>query len=152
MGNIFTREFWSGWRRWPFIAAVCAAVFWGVSYIVLQQSNGDICSPGDRACLDWWLHTVGAPFYGGYLLRAMIVAPLLTLFSTKSAFKVWAMVSLPVLAYFFYDLLFVTPIYGTYFNKHSMNNGYGVLYLALTLAIVVLVPLGTYLYRRFGAR
>lgn len=152
MQNIFTLSFWSGWRTWLLLFSLCSALLWIGAYISFKFSNGGICELDDQACLNLWLETLGAPFYGGYLLKSMILAPLLILFSTKTAFKVWVVMSFIVIPYALYDVLFVTPISGPYFSKLSMNDVFGMAYLAFTVLIVVLVPLGTYLRRYLFAR
>jgi hypothetical protein len=110
-----------------------------------------LCSENDQGCFDLFLHTLGKPLYGGYLLKAIIIAPLFLLFSTRLAFRVWAWMSVVVIPLAFYNVLVHAPIYGDYYNKLGMSNFWGMAYFALSLAIAVGVPLIEYAVRRLRA-
>jgi hypothetical protein len=105
----------------------------------------------DVLCRTTWLQGVFKPLYGGYLLKAVIIAPLFLLFSSHLAFRVWAWMSAAVIPFAFYNVLVHAPIYGDYYNKLGMSNFWGMAYFALSLAIAVLVPLIEYVVRRLRA-
>jgi hypothetical protein len=116
--------------------------------VYLIGSNMDILCGTSVSCRTPWLQGVAKPLYGGDLLKSIIIAPLCVLFSTRMAFKVWAVMSLMVIPFWLYVIIFYAPIYGDYVNKHSMSNAGGMLYFALTFGIAIGVPLIEYIVRR----
>jgi hypothetical protein len=125
-----------------------ALLLWSAAYAALHSTNSYLCITGERGCLDFWMHTFAGPFYFGHLLKSIIIAPLFVLFSTRMAFKVWAVMSLIVIPFWLYVILIYAPIYGDYVNKDSMSNAGGIVYFTLTLAIALGVPLIEYIVRR----
>lgn len=132
---------WVGYRKWLLLFSVFSAALWLGAYWVFNNTGDVMCVSSTQECFDFWLETIGAPFYGGHLLFSMITAPLIMLFTSRTAVRVWAIMSVAYLPLVIYDLIFRVPISQLYFNKLSMNLWYGDIYFALTIMTATLVPL-----------
>ncbi len=148
MKTFFKKWFWEGHRKWLTLFSVVSLVLLYIAYLSVYQLNTLFClNESDQSCIDFWLHNIGKPLYGGDLLKAMAVAPLLVLPFSVLVFKAWGIMSIAFLSFAFYSI-FTTPVYGSWFGKVELSNVFGMIYLALTVLIIVAVSLWEWWYKR----
>ncbi len=149
MKSLLYRWFWEGRRKWLVSISFVSMALWLGAYSLIYYWVPNYCVRSDDACFDFWLETLGAPFFAGDFLKALILAPLLVIPFSKLTFRVWALFSLFAVPFAFYEIIFLTPLYGTFFDKLDKSNFWGWACGAGTLAIILVVPLAEWLYKKY---
>lgn len=136
MKSFIYKWFWEGKQKWSVLLSLLASFIWFFIYIAFVYFKSDIAYE----------------FYWGYLVKSLVIAPLLLIPFSRLTSKVWLAVSAFFVPYALQNLLFNTPDHGMIFNKLSMNKFFGLVYLTLTILIIILVPLVQWVYRKVKGR
>ncbi len=150
MKSFLCRWFWEGKQKWLVLFSFVSFCAWIGAYSLIYYWVPTYCVRQNNACFDFWLESLGAPFYGGYFLKALIVSPLLLLPCSKSVFKVWFFFSVVCIPVAFFSTVNV-PIYFI-LDKLAMSHLWGIIFFLGTLTIIFFVPLAEWLYKKYKAR
>ena len=148
----FMKPFLSKQKIGLLVCSLVSLAGFTIAYLVGTQTCQHLLlnnfrTPEYTRCLDFYFYTIHNAFYGGYILQSMIIAPLLVLPFSRLMFRVWALCSLVVIPFAFIQIL-SAPTYARYFDKIGTSKVWGLIYLAVTIGIIILVGTGEWLYRR----
>ena len=160
MRSFFYRWFWEGRQKWLILFSFVSFCLWVGAYASWEILGKGTCPNREtfapitqeyQKCVDLYLFTIYNPFFSGFILKSMILAPLLVLFASMLAARVWALLSLFFIPFGILAIV-NAPTYAMFITKVSVSQIVGILYILGTLAIVLLVPLGEWLYKKYKVK
>jgi len=147
MKSFLYKAFWKGKQKWLIFFSTIFFSLWLFAYFSLFFIK-ETCSLEDSKCIDFWLHTIGTPFYWGAFLKVLFISPLLLLPSSYLVFRIWLYFSSVAIPLGFYSIL-STPLNATWFDNLAMSGVWGLVYLVGTVAIIVFVSIGEWAYKQY---
>ncbi len=152
---------WEGRRKYVYSLSLLGLWAWLAAYFVWESFGKSLCPTREafeaitkeyEHCVNWYLYTIHNPFFFGHFLKTVILLPLLFLFPFSTlTFRAWATFSALLIPTAIYSII-TAPTYGQFFDKVMTSTTWGAFYVCGTLSIIILIPLGEYLYKKFKAK